>query len=48
MFIFATIFLQSTIFCRAVNNVIAVDYNNVFPVMLYKFCFFVNVLVTVT
>ena len=32
MFIFATIFFQSTIFCGAVNNVIAVDYNNVFPV----------------
>jgi len=48
VYFFATIFLQSTIFCRAVNNVIAVDYNYVFPVMLYKFCFFVNVLVTVT
>jgi len=32
MFIFETVFLQSTIFfCGAVNNVIAVDYNTVFP-----------------
>ena len=41
-------FCNQHIFCGAVNNVIAVEYNNVFPVMLYKFCFFINVLVTVT
>jgi len=41
------LFAINKFFCGAVNNVIAVEYNNVFPVMLYKFCFFINVLVTV-